>query len=495
MSYEIVIGLEVHLQLNTKSKVFCGCSTNFGSAPNTQVCPVCLGFPGSLPVLNRQALELGAKVAIALNCRIAEKIRFDRKNYFYPDLPKDFQISQFDQPLAQQGMLSIEILQPFGLQDEPSAINIEKNTPMAQKKIRIRRVHLEEDTGKLFHQKDSSLIDFNRSGIPLLEIVSEPDMNSPEEAYLYLTGLKSILEYIEVSDCNMEEGSLRCDANISIRKKGDKELGVKTEIKNMNSFKGVKAALEYEAKRQIETLEDGNKITQQTRLYNAAKGVTELMRTKEETHDYRYFPEPDLAPFDFEESVLKAIEKDMPELPEPKKNRFIKDYQLSNYDAQIMASDKALADYFEKCAGLYANPKAIANWLMGDVSAHMKENNLSIKDLNLKPEHLSGMLKMIDGGVITGKVAKTVLIELIQTGKDPEKLVKEKGLEQISDIGLLEAAISQAIAENPKSVEDFKAGKDNAMMFLVGKVMQKTKGRANPSKAVDMLREKLKGDA
>ncbi|MEK6732732.1 MAG: Asp-tRNA(Asn)/Glu-tRNA(Gln) amidotransferase subunit GatB, partial [Candidatus Omnitrophota bacterium] len=422
MSYEIVIGLEVHLQLNTKSKVFCGCSTDFGSEPNTQTCPVCLGFPGSLPVLNRKALELGAKVAIALNCEIAKKIRFDRKNYFYPDLPKDYQISQFSQPLAQHGRLSIEILQPFGLQDEPSGINTEKNTPMVQKKIQIRRVHLEEDTGKLFHQKDSSLIDFNRSGIPLLEIVTEPDMNSPEEAYLYLTALKSILEYIDVSDCNMEEGSLRCDANISLRKKGDTALGTKTEIKNMNSFKGVKAALEYEARRQMDSLEKGRRIIQETRLYNAEKGVTEPMRSKEEAHDYRYFPEPDLVPFDFEESLLENIGKDMPELPEPKKNRFIKDYRLSDYDAAIMTSDKDLAAYFEKCAASYENPKTIANWLMGDISAYIKEKGVSIKDLNLKPESLSGMLKMIDSGVITGKIAKTLLIEIIQTGKDPEKL-------------------------------------------------------------------------
>ena len=435
---------------------------------------MCLGFPGSLPVLNRQALELGARAAIALNCRIAKEIRFDRKNYFYPDLPKDYQISQFDQPLAQHGILNIV-------------------TGESEKNIRIRRVHLEEDTGKLFHQKDYSLIDFNRSGIPLLEIVSEPDMNSPEEAYSYLTALKSILEYIDVSDCNMEEGSLRCDANISIRKKGDSALGTKTEIKNMNSFKGVKAALEYESKRQMDSLEGGKRIIQETRLYNAEKCVTEPMRSKEEAHDYRYFPEPDLAPFDFEESFLEKIHKGIPELPEPKKNRFIKDYRLSNYDAAVIVSDKDTADYFEKCAGLYGNPKAAANWLMGDISAYMKENNVLIKDLNLKPEHLSDMLKMIDSGVITGKIAKTLLIEVIKTGIDPRKLVKEKGLGQISDNNLLENAISETIAENQKSVNDFKNGKDNAVMFLVGRVMQKTKGRANPNKVNEMLREKLKG--
>ncbi|MFA5388940.1 MAG: Asp-tRNA(Asn)/Glu-tRNA(Gln) amidotransferase subunit GatB [Candidatus Omnitrophota bacterium] len=475
MSYETVIGLEVHLQLNTKSKVFCGCSTGFGSAPNTQVCPVCLGFPGSLPVLNRRALELGAKVAIALNCAIARKIRFDRKNYFYPDLPKDYQISQFDQPLAQHGFLSV-VSGEF------------------ERKIKIRRVHLEEDTGKLFHQKDSSLVDFNRSGVPLLEIVSEPDMYSPEEAYLYLTALKSILEYIDVSDCNMEEGSLRCDANISLRKKGETSLGVKTEIKNMNSFKGVKSALEYEARRQEELLEEGGRVIQETRLYNAEKGVTEPMRSKEEAHDYRYFPEPDLAPFDFEEEFLKGIERNMPELPEPKKNRFIKDYGLSNYDAAIMASDKDIAAYFEECAALYS-PKTVVNWLMGDISAYMKEKNVSMKALKLKPEQLSDMLKMIDGGVITGKTAKALLIEVIETGKNPKEMVKEKGLEQISDVSLLEDTIDQVIAENLKSAEDFKNGKENAIMFLVGKVMQKTKGRANPGKINGILRERLKGAA
>ena len=475
MAYKPTIGLEIHAELKTNSKMFCGCKNDPDEKrPNYNICPVCTAQPGAMPVANEDAVKKVIKTGLALNCKIAEDSKFDRKNYFYPDLPKDYQISQFDQPLAQRGILAI----------------ISGET---EKKIRIRRVHLEEDTGKLFHQNNYSLIDFNRSGIPLLEIVSEPDINSPEEAYLYLTALKSILEYLNVSDCNMEEGSLRCDANISLRKKGGKELGVKTEIKNMNSFKGVKSALEYEGRRQADLLENGERIIQETRLYDAAKGVTEPMRSKEEAHDYRYFPEPDLAPFDFEENFLKAIEKDMPELPEPKKNRFIKDYRLSNYDAAIMASDKSVADYFEKCAALYGNPKIIANWLMGDISAYMKDNNILIKDLNLKPDHLSGMLKMIDSGVITGKVAKELLIEIIRTGSAPEKLVKEKGLEQISDINLLETAISQAISENPKSVEDFKGGKDNAVMFLMGKVMQKTKGRANPNKVNEILREKLKG--
>jgi aspartyl-tRNA(Asn)/glutamyl-tRNA(Gln) amidotransferase subunit B len=473
MSYETVIGLEVHLQLNTKSKVFCGCSTDFGKPPNTQTCPVCLGFPGSLPVLNREALKLAAKVAIALNCKIADKIKFDRKNYFYPDLPKAFQISQFSQPLSQHGWLTILI-------------------NGVEKRIRIRRVHLEEDTGKLFHQEDSSLIDFNRSGTPLLEIVSEPDINSPDEAYEYLISLKAILEYLEVSDCNMEEGSLRCDANISVRKSGSRELGVKTEIKNMNSFKAVKAALGYERERQIELVENGQKIVQETRLYDAAKDITESMRSKEEAHDYRYFPEPDLVPFDFEETFLGSIKKEIPELPDARKKRFILEYSLSDYDAAIMVNEKVLADYFEKCVLLYQKPKIIANWLMGDTANCLKELDQEISYLvNLKPEYLSGMLKMIDSGIISGKIAKIVLMEMLSTGKGPEEIVKEKALEQISDDSEIENIIEEAISENPKIVNDYKNGKQNAMIALVGKIMAKTKGKANPQKVNEILRKRL----
>jgi len=472
MTYETVIGLEVHLQLKTRSKAFCGCSTDFGAAPNTQTCPVCLGFPGALPVLNRQALKLAARVAIALHCQIAEKIRFDRKNYFYPDLPKAYQISQFSQPLSHHGFL-------------PVLINGK------EKRINIIRVHLEEDTGKLFHQEDSSLVDFNRSGTPLLEIVSEPDITSPDEAYVYLTSLKSILEYIDVSDCNMEEGSLRCDANISIRKPGAKELGIKTEIKNMNSFKAVKAALEYERDRQIELLETGQKITQETRLYDAARGVTGPMRSKEEAHDYRYFPEPDLVPFDFEAALLKDISAEIPELPGPRKKRFIEAFKLSDYDAVIMVSDKAIADYFERCVSLYKNAKKVANWLMGDISAYMKEHGLAINDLNLKVEHLAGMLKMIDDGIISGKTAKDLLVEMIQTQKPPATLVKEKGLEQISDKTEMEKAIGEVVAENPKIVNDFKSGRSNAIMALVGKVMAKTKGKLDARRVNEILRDKL----
>lgn len=475
MQYETVIGLEVHVQLKTKSKVFCGCSTAFGASPDTQTCPVCLGFPGSLPVLNRQALILGAKVAIALNCQVADTIRFDRKNYFYPDLPKDYQISQYKQPLSQHGQLTILI-------------------DGREKHIGITRVHLEEDTGKLLHGQDSSLIDFNRSGTPLLEIVSEPDINSPEEAYVYLASLKSILEYIDVSDCNMEEGSLRCDANISVRKKGTKALGVKSEIKNMNSFKAVKAALEYEARRQIELLGKGERVIQETRLFDSERGITESMRSKEEAHDYRYFPEPDLVPFDFEESVLMNIKKEMPELPEPRRKRFIAQYKLSDYDAAVLVSSKGIADYFEKCVSIYKNPKIVANWVMGDISAYMKEHGLSIDRLNLKTEHLAGMLDMIEKGIISGKIAKSLLIDVIETGRGPAVLVKEKGLEQITDGSQIEQAIEQAITENQKIADDFKSGKQNAIMALVGKVMAKTKGRANPEKVIEILKKRLRGE-
>ncbi len=472
MRYETVIGLEVHLQLKTKSKVFCGCSTDFGSLPNTQTCPVCLGFPGSLPVLNRQALRLGAKVAITLNCQIAKKIRFDRKNYFYPDLPKAYQISQFSQPLSQNGCLTISVAGQ-------------------EKRIRIRRVHLEEDTGKLFHKKDYSLIDFNRSGIPLLEIVTEPDISSPEEAHAYLTALKSLLQYIDVSDCNMEEGSLRCDANVSVRRIGAEHLGVKTEIKNMNSFKAVKTALEYERNRQIDLLENGEAVVQETRLFDSAKETTESMRSKEEAHDYRYFPEPDLVPFDFEEDILNDIKNEIPELPEPRKRRFIRDYKLSNYDASLLVNDRDIADYFEECILSYNKPKVVANWLMGDIAAYMKDNNLNISGLPLKTGHLTGMLKMIDEGAISGKTAKGLLLEMLQTGEAPNVLVKEMGLGQISDEEEIAKAIDEVIAENSKSVEDFKAGKENAIMFLVGKVMAKTKGKANPKKVNEILRAKL----
>ncbi len=476
MTYETIIGLEAHVQLKTESKVFCSCSINFGSPPNTQTCPVCLGFPGSLPVLNKKAFELACRVALALNCKISKQIRFDRKNYFYPDLPKNYQISQFAKPLGYEGVLEI-------FKDGVS------------KMINIRRVHLEEDTGKLLHEamENFSLIDFNRSGIPLLEIVTEPELNSSEEAVVYLTSLKSILQYLGVSDCNMEEGSLRCDANISVRRIGETALGTKTEIKNLNSFKNVRQALEFEETRQVDILEKGERVIQETRLWNSAREITDCMRTKEEAHDYRYFPEPDLVPFDFEEVHLEEIRKAIPELPDTRRNRFIKMFGLSEYDARVLTQEKVLANFFENCAGLYDRPKILANWIMVELLGYINENNIDIKELSLKEKDLVNMLKMIDDNIISGKIAKELLPEMLRTGRPPQELVEKKGLSQISDRVELEAVIEEVIKENPKAVEDFKKGKKNATMFLVGKVMQKTKGKANPGLVNEVLAKKLEG--
>lgn len=485
MTYYPIIGLEVHLELNTESKAFCGCSTEFGNAPNSQTCPVCLGLPGSLPVLNKQALLLALKAGIALGCAVSDFTKFDRKNYFYPDLPKNFQISQYDKPLSSKGFLDVEI---------------EKNI----KRVGITRVHLEEDTGKLIHKEGSShsLIDFNRSGRPLLEIVSEPDINSPFEAYEYLSQLKAILQYLDVSDCDMEKGSLRCDANISISDDPEK-LGTKTEIKNMNSFKAVKAALEYEADRQIKLLDEGVKIKQETRLWDDNKASTVSMRSKEEAHDYRYFPEPDLVPFMFDENQIKEVKDSLPQLPQERKKRLVAEYGLSEYDASVLTQDKLLADYFEECAKIYDaecsgfasdtsacrsdsskssnirhKPKNIANWLLG--------GRLGIPEKNLVQ-----LLKLIDDGAISGKIAKEVLLDMIRTGKAAEDIVKENDMKQISDDKMLTEAAEKALKENPKAVSDFKSGKNEALVFLVGQLMKATKGKANPGMANKILRDLL----
>ncbi|MDP2912789.1 MAG: Asp-tRNA(Asn)/Glu-tRNA(Gln) amidotransferase subunit GatB [Candidatus Omnitrophota bacterium] len=475
MSYETVIGLEVHLQLKTATKAFCGCSTTFGRKPNSQTCPVCLGFPGSMPVLNEEAFLFAVKVALALNCKIQDLIKFDRKNYYYPDLPKNFQISQYDMPLSYSGFLDI-----FG----------RDNT---KKRIEIKRVHLEEDAGKLIHQgcDNSSLVDFNRSGMPLLEIVTEPDIDSPQDAYAYLIKLKSILEYLKVSDCDMEKGSLRCDANISVRKSGERNLGTKVELKNMNTFKGVRVALEYEVKRQISLVESKENVAQETRLWDAQKEVTISMRSKEEAEDYRYFPEPDLVPFVVDKSVIEKIRQSLPELPEAKSLRLVKEFGISEYDAGVLTSQQELADYFEACAKLYPDRKVIANWMMGDIMSQLNLRNISINELRLFPDGLAGLLKMVDTGIISGKMAKSVLAEAIETGFGPEELVKKKALSQISDAAKIEEIMKVVLEREAKTVKDYKLGKKTAFTFLVGQIMKETKGRANPAIVNELLKKRL----
>ena len=474
--YETVIGLEVHLQLKTGTKVFCGCSTKFGQRPNSQTCPVCLGLPGSLPVLNGEAFHSAVKVALALNCTIQSLIKFDRKNYYYPDLPKNFQISQYDMPLSYDGFVDI-----FSEADK------------ARKRIRIKRVHLEEDAGKLIHapEDNCSFVDYNRTGMPLLEIVTEPDIGTPQEAYDYLTRLKAILEYLRVSDCDMEKGSLRCDANISVRRSGEKKLGTKVELKNMNTFKGVKVGLEYETKRQVSLVEDAQVIRQETRLWDADKAITSSMRTKEEAMDYRYFPEPDLVPFTVDTAVIDRIRASLPELPEAKANRFMKDFGLSEYDANVITGQLELADYFEACAARYDNRKTIANWIMGDITAYLNTADLSIHDMKVTPDGLIGLLKMIDSGKISGKMAKEVMVEAIGTGDAPADIVAKKGLAQISDSARLEEVVRAVIARNVKSASDYKGGKKAALAHLVGQVMKETKGAANPAMVNDILKKNL----
>ncbi|NLP41212.1 MAG: Asp-tRNA(Asn)/Glu-tRNA(Gln) amidotransferase subunit GatB [Veillonellaceae bacterium] len=477
MDYEIVIGLEVHSELKTKSKIFCGCSTAFGAEQNTNVCPICLGMPGVLPVINEKVVEFAIKAGLALNCEILPFSKFDRKNYYYPDLPKNFQTSQFDLPIAINGYLDIEV-------------NGE------QKRIGINRIHMEEDAGKLVHAgsittSDYSLVDYNRGGVPLIEIVSEPDMRSPEEAKAYLEKLKAILQYIDVSDCKMEEGSLRCDANISLRPQGAEKLGTKTEIKNLNSFKSVQKGLEYEAVRHEEVLDDGGKIIQETRSWDEAKGITVSLRNKEQAHDYRYFPEPDLVPIIVDPAMVEEIRNNLPELPDARKSRLINDYGLSSYDAGVITASRAMADYFDETVKLNVDAKTAANWLMGELLKHLNNANMEIEDCPVTPQKLAGLIALIDKGTISNKIAKTVFEEIWSTGKDAEVIVKEKGMVQISDAGEIAGIVDKVIADNPQSVADFKAGKEKAIGFLVGQIMKQTKGRANPEMVNKLLRERL----
>lgn len=479
MKYEAVIGLEVHTELQTTTKIFCGCKTSFGAEPNTNVCPVCLGLPGVLPVLNKRVLEFAVRAGLALNCEISRFSKFDRKNYYYPDLPKNFQTSQFDLPICERGHLDIEV-------------NGEK------KQIRITRAHMEEDAGKLVHHgtsitdSDYSLVDYNRTGTPLLEIVTEPDMRSAKEAVAYLEKMRAILQYIGISDCRMEEGSLRCDANVSVRPVGQKELGTKAEIKNINSFKGVEKAIEYEALRQAEILEDGGKIIQETRTWDEKEGVTKSMRAKEEANDYRYFPEPDLAPFTVSEEYIEDIRKTLPELPDERRERYIANFGLSSTDAQYMTNDKDTSDYFEKVVAAGADPKASVNWIMGEFASQLSNAGIEIAKAPVTPENLAKLLALIAKGTISGKIAKKVFAEMWKDGADPEEIVKAQGLVQISDTGALKELVVKVIANNPKAVEDFKAGKKKAVGALVGQIMKETKGKANPKVINELLNDELK---
>mgnify|MGYP006284430725 CR=1 FL=1 len=474
MNYETVIGLEVHVQLRTQTKLFCGCSTAFGSEPNTQVCPVCLGQPGVLPVLNRQALRYSVKSALALHCTIAEHTKFDRKNYYYPDLPKNYQISQYDMPYSRGGYLDIRV-------------------DGKEKRIGLTRIHLEEDAGKLVHSTGNySDVDLNRTGTPLMEIVTEPDIRSPQEAYAFLTLLRLTLRYIGVSDCNMQEGSLRCDANISLRPEGRKELGTKVEIKNLNSFKAVQAALEYEMERQEDELDSGEKIIQETRLWDADRQETRSMRTKEGEEDYRYFPEPDLPPFTLSRDDVSDIRKDIRELPSEREKRFVEEYSIPAYDAGVIIQDREVADFFEACARSTGDAKEASNWVMGEIMRAMNDRKAALQDLNISADSLSDLIGLIKKGTVSKKIAReSVFPVMLEEGKVPEEIVREKDLEQKSDAGELEAWITEAIEKNPKAVEDVRNGKKKAIGALVGYVMKQSKGQANPGMVNRMLSEKL----
>jgi aspartyl-tRNA(Asn)/glutamyl-tRNA(Gln) amidotransferase subunit B len=479
MDYEVVIGLEVHAQLSTDSKIFCGCSTTFGAPPNTQTCPVCLGMPGVLPVLNRRVVEYAIRAALACHGEVVPHCRFARKNYFYPDMPKNYQISQYDEPLVRGGY-------------------VELPTPEGMKRIRLVRIHLEEDVGKSIHGENlddprASYVDFNRSGVPLMEIVSEPDLASPEEAKLYLQRLRTILQYLEVCDGNMEEGSFRCDANISLRPPGAREYGTKIEIKNLNSFRNVQRALEYEVMRQTKALDAGDRLSQETRLWDANRAVTRSMRSKEYAHDYRYFPEPDLVPLATSREWVEAIGHTLPELPDARMQRFVAEYGIPEYDAGVLTSAKALADYYETCLRHYPKPKVVSNWMMGELLRALNRDGIEVEQSRVSPETLAELLTLVDDGTISSSMAKSVFEAMYDTGKTALAIVQEKGLRQISDENALATAIEQVLASNPKEVEEFRGGREKLLSFFMGQVMKTTQGKANPQAVNKLLREKLSG--
>ena len=475
--YEAVIGLEVHVQLLTQSKIFCACSTRFGDPPNSNTCPVCLGLPGALPVLNREAVTMAMKAAMALNCAINPRSRFARKNYFYPDLPKGYQISQYDEPLSEHGWIDIEV-------------------EGKSKRIGITRVHMEEDAGKSLHEgfPDSdrkSYIDLNRTGVPLIEIVSEPDISTPEEAYEYVTRLKTIMLYLEVSDCNMEEGSLRVDANVSVREAGATALGTKTEVKNLNSFRFLQKALAYEIERQIDVIESGGEITQETRLYDSKEGRTYGMRSKEFAHDYRYFPEPDLLPLVISEEYKEEVRRSLPELPEARKQRFVREYALPEYDAGQLTSSKLLANYFEEVARKSNESKLAANWVLSELMYLLKEASREIEQSPVSAQNLAGLIALIKQGTVSGKMGKNILAAMFSSGKTAPEVMESQGLEQINDAEKIAAVAREIMAANPKQVEQYRSGKTATLGWFVGQVMKATRGQANPQLVQEVLKKEL----
>ncbi len=472
MKYEVVIGLEVHVEMATETKIFCGCKNAFGSAPNTNVCPVCLSMPGTLPVLNEQAVEFGVRAGMSLNCHIPNYSKMDRKGYYYPDLAKAYQISQFDLPLCGKGEVEIEA-------------DGEKHT------IGVTRIHIEEDAGKLNHQGAESLVDYNRGGVPLMEIVTEPDFRNAAQVRAFLDLVKANMEYMGVSDCKMEEGSLRCDINISIRPEGSTALGTRTELKNINSFSAAVRAIEYEFKRHIEVVEDGGKIIQETRRWDDAKGRTYSMRDKEEAHDYRYFPDPDLVPIYLSDERIEEIRQSLPELPMAKKQRYVAEYGIPEYDAGVLTMSKHTAKLFEECVAIYNEPKAVSNYIMVELARLLNENNMEPCDIPVTAKGLTDVLKLVNDGVVNSSVGRQVFEEMFKTGKDPAAIVEEKGLKQIDDTDEILALVRQIIAENPKPVADYKGGNAKAMTFFVGRVMKATKGKANPQTVNELVRTEL----
>ena len=472
--YEVIIGLEVHAELSTKTKIFCSCPTAFGAAPNTHTCPICMAMPGTLPVLNEKVVEYAVKAGLATNCEISRNSKNDRKNYFYPDLPKSYQISQFDKPLCEHGYVEI-------------VINGEK------KKIRLTRIHIEEDAGKLNHDEfgGGSLVDLNRAGVPLIEIVSEPDLRSAEEVEQYLRKLKSILEYIEVSDCKMQEGSLRADVNVSVRKKGETKLGTRTEMKNMNSFRSIVRAIEYEVDRQIDVIENGGKIDQETLRWDDVSGKTFPMRDKEDAQDYRYFPDPDLVAIKLSEEYIENIKNSLPELPESRKERYLQEYKLSEKDAKLITASKYLSDLFEEAVKVCNNPKAVNNWIISDISRILNETEMEPIQIPFDAKQLGKLVVLIDKGTISSSIGKKVLVELFENPRDPEDIIKEKGWIQISDEGAIKEVVLKILENNPQSIADYKGGKDKALGFLVGQAMKETKGKANPQMLNKMFLEEL----